>query len=222
MTVLLAACGAPPARADVRNFPFTYEWFQNAKGEREVAYHLEYDRRDNSFKHEAEFEYGITSRLSVAPYVVFKHGDGRGLHFDAVKLETRYQLGNYRPNRVLTGLYLEVEQAEREALELEGKLILSLYDRHEGSLSFNYILHRQFGAGDELDHMISLGYARPIKGSFRGGAEWIQDINTGRINAGPVVSFDLGGAHIATGYAFAVNTNEGNRGEYRLLAEYHF
>src|SRR5258708_4345144 len=119
LIVMLGSFGLPSAKADVRDFPFTYEWFQNSKGERELAYHLEYLRNGDAFKHEFEFEYGITKRLSVAPYIVFKHGEGRGLHYDAVKLETRYQLGTYRPNRVLAGLYFEVEQAEREALELE-------------------------------------------------------------------------------------------------------
>lgn len=222
--LLAAAClsCAQTAGADDRDFPFTYEWFQNSKGEREVAYHLGYDRRDNSYKHELEFEYGVTKRLSVAPYVVFKNGDGRGLHFDAVKLETRYQLGEFKTNRVLVGLYGEIEQAEREALELEGKLILSHYDRHGGNLSFNYILHRQFATDEKLEHSYSVGYARGITKGLRGGVEWIHELNSGRINAGPVLSFDLGRIHVATGYAFPLNSKEGNREEVRLLAEFHF
>ncbi len=210
------------AKADVRDFPFTYEWFQNSKGERELAYHLEYLQRASAFKHELEYEYGVTKRFSVAPYIVFKHGDGRSLHFDAVKLETRYQLGDYKPNRVLAGLYLEVEQAEREALELEGKLILSHYDRHGGNLSFNFILHRQFGSGTDLEPSYSLGYARNLKGDVRGGVELIHDLNSGRINGGPVASFNLGNIHIATGYAFPLSRNGGNKGELRLLAEHHY
>lgn len=210
------------ARADVRDFPFTYEWTQNARGERELAYHLGYFQSDSTFVHEFEFEYGVSNRFSIAPYIAFKDGGGRGFRYDGVKLETRYQLGNYVPNRVLAGLYLEVEQANREALELEGKLILSRYDRQGGNLSFNYILHRQFGSGDELEHAYSIGYARPIKNTLRGGAEWIHDLKSGRINAGPVMSFDIGNVHVATGYGFPINNNEGNRGEFRLLAEHHF
>src|SRR5947209_3592459 len=98
---IIGACGSRPARADVRDFPFTYEWFQNVKGERELAYHFGYFQSDSSMVHEFEFEYGVTNRFSIAPYVVFKNGDGRSLHYDAVKLETRYQLGNYSPNRIL-------------------------------------------------------------------------------------------------------------------------
>ena len=219
--LFLSLC-SPFAKADVRDFPFTYEWFQNYKGERELAYHLEYLRNGNAFKHELEFEYGLTKRFSVAPYVVFKQGDGRSLHFDAVKLETRYQLGAYKPNRVLAGLYFEVEQAEREALELETKLILSHYDRRGGNLSFNFILHRQFASGQNLEPSYSIGYARRLNGKLRGGVEGFHDINSGRINAGPVVNFNVGNIHIATGYAFPLNGNENNRGEYRLLAEHHF
>jgi len=222
MITMFHLSGSRQADADVRDFPFTYEWYQNSKGERELAYHLEYLRNGNAFKHEFEFEYGITSRLSMAPYIVFKHGDGRGLHFDAVKLETRYQLGDYKPNRVLAGLYFEIEQAEREALELEGKLILSHYDRHGGNLSFNFILHRQFAGGENLEPSYSIGYARSIKGTIRGGLEGIHDINSGRINAGPIINFNLGNIHIATGYAFALNAVENNRAEFRILAEHHF
>ena len=72
--VLLTAaliCGSvgfvPAARADVRDFPFTYEWTQNTKGERELAYHLGYFQSDNSVVHEFEFEYGVSNRFSIAP-----------------------------------------------------------------------------------------------------------------------------------------------------------
>src|ERR1051326_4165785 len=85
--IMINALVGSPAKADVRDFPFTYEWYQNYKGERELAYHLEYLRNGDDFKHEIEFEYGLTRRFSIAPYIVFKHGDGRSLHYDAVKLE---------------------------------------------------------------------------------------------------------------------------------------
>ena len=218
----LAMTGSQPAEADVRDFPFTYEWYQNSKGERELAYHSAYLQQSNAYIHEIEFEYGVTSRFSVAPYIVFKHGNGRSLHYDGVKLETRYKLGNFKPNRVLAGLYLELEQANREAIELEGKLIFSQYDRHGGNISLNLILHRQFGSGDKLEPAYSFGIARSVKDDVRGGVEWLHDINTGRINAGPVVSFNVGNIHVATGYAFPVNRNAGNKGELRLLAEHHF
>jgi len=42
------------------------------------------------------------------------------------------------------------------------------------------------------------------------------------MNAGPVASFDVGSVHFATGYAFALNGKEHNRGEFRLLAEHHY
>ena len=224
LAVLLELTAAPGAQADERDFPFTYEYLQATKGERELAYHFTHTPRENFFKHELEFEYGISDRFSLAPYLVFKSEEGCGLRFDSVKLEARYRLGNFALNRVLIGLYAELEQPEREALEAEGKLILSYYDKHSGHFSFNYIFERQLARGAENEHAWSLGYARSIgKGNLRGGLEMIHRINTGQFNAGPVASYNAGrGLHLVGGYAFPLNGNDGNRGEFRFLTQYHF
>src|SRR5512143_3283122 len=92
--VALTECAAiQQGRADQRDFPFTYSWLQASKGEKEIAFHSRYRRRDNLWQQELEFEYGLSRRFSLAPYLVVQHGDGRALHFDAWKLEERYQLG---------------------------------------------------------------------------------------------------------------------------------
>src|SRR5689334_16334426 len=84
---------AVQSRADQRDFPFTYSWVQAGDGEHELAYHGHYARNQSLWQHEFELEYGISSRLSIAPYVTFEQSSGQGLRYDSFKLETRYQLG---------------------------------------------------------------------------------------------------------------------------------
>ena len=223
-TAIALLAATLPAHADQRDFPFTYSWFQATKGEKELAYHLRYRRRDNSWEHQLEFEYGVSDRFSIAPYIVFEHGEGRSLHYDAVKLETRYQLGNYRTNTILPGLYLEFEQPNREPGELEAKLILSLFDRRGGNLSFNYIVEREFASGADFEHTYSLAYARQIgRRGARLGGEWIHELTSGRLLFGPTLFMRMSAASSFTaGYAFPLNGKEGNRAEFRLFMQYHW
>ncbi len=222
--LLMVVVGTSDSRADIRDFPFTYDWRQAAQGEKELAYHFTYLRRGDLSQHELEFEYGVTERFSVAPYIAFEGGEARGLHFDALKLETRYQLGNYADNRVLPGLYLEYEKATDEAGELEGKLILSRYDAACGDLSLNYILTRGLGTGGETDHSYSLAYCRNAgRSGARLGVEWIQGLTTGRMNLGPTLGFrPIPELWLVTGYAFPVNGRDDNRAELRAIVEYQW
>jgi hypothetical protein len=223
------------AEAHRRDFPFTYDWRQPSKGEMEIESHSEYDGRDNEFKQAVEFEYGITNRLSIAPYVVFERESGGSLKYHEWKVETRYQLGKYKTGRILPGLYLEYAQergegGERGAKELEGKLILSRYDRKGGDLSFNLIGEHVLNADDDEEDWetkYSFGYARPLghnKYETRGGFEWIHNLDSRQINAGPVLSFaPSANTWISMGAAFPINKHgEGNRTELRVLAEWEF
>jgi hypothetical protein len=232
----LSLCGAREAQAHRRDFPFTYDWRQPSKGEFEIESHSRYDGGDNSFNQQLEFEYGITNRLAVAPYVVFEREAGGNLKYHEWKFESRYQLGKYKTGRILPGLYLEYaqergEDGERGAKELEGKLILSRYDRKGGNLSLNLIAEKVLNADDGEDDgwekVYSFGYARPVgKGRLqaRGGFEWIHNLESRQINAGPVLSFAPGkNLWISMGVAFPLNKrNEGNGTQLRVLTEYEF
>jgi hypothetical protein len=221
---MLVASQTVPALADQRDFPFTYSWIQPSKGEKELAYWARYRKRDHSWQHQLELEYGITDRFSVAPYLVFESGDGRKLHFAEWKLETRYQLGNYRTNTILPGLYLEYAKPNHGPGELEGKLILSHFDNRGRNLSFNFIVETELVSGAELEKEYSLGYALPIgRRGNRIGAEFIHELEDDRLLLGPTFFTPLcTGSSITAGYAFPLNSRNGNRAEFRLFAQYHW
>lgn len=215
-----------PAKASRRDFPFTYDWKQPSKGEKEIELKSRYRGSDNTFEQQIEFEYGITDRFMLAPYLVFERGPGEGLRYTEFKLESRYQLGKYQTGKILPGLYLEGVKPRRGAAEIEGKLILSRYGKKGDNLSFNYIVERELESGAELEHEYSFGYVRPFgkgKRDVRGGFEWIHNLSSDRINAGPVIGFAPSEkTWITTGYAFPLSRRDGNRGEFRLIAEYEW
>lgn len=215
-----------PAQAHRHDFPFTYDWKQPAHGEQEFEAHTTYLKSDASFEEEVEYEYGVSKRFSIAPYVVFGRGRDESLHYTGFQLEARYQLTKYRTNRVLAGLYEEYAKPKDEAAALESRLILSRYDENGGDISFNYVVTNGFRADTDFEKTYSIGYARPFgrsKYDLRGGGEWIHSLHDGRINAGPVLGLRISD-HISlvAGYAFALNRRAGNSGEFRMITEYEF
>ncbi len=230
--VLALGCALPVqnAQAHRRDFPFTYDWQQPSKGEKEIELKSRYRGRDNGFQQEIEFEYGISDRLMLAPYLVFEKNGNGDLKLEAFKLEGRYQLGEYKANSWLPGLYLEYEAVRKDTDEAEGKLILSRYGKKGDDFSFNYIVERELKNGAEFENVYSFGYARSLsdKGflarrDVRGGFEWIHNLSSGRINAGPVLGLAASkNVWLVGGWAFPVNSRGGNKSEVRLLAEYEF
>lgn len=211
------------ARADVRDFPFTYEWRQSPKGMKEFEIKNRYTGKDNTFEQQFEVEYGVTDRFQIAPYLVFEREAGGKYKYHEFKLETRYQLGDYKPNKILPGLYLEYAKERGGPSELEGKLILTRYGKDGSNLSFNYIIERELENGAEFENEYSIGYARRLSRRVRGGGELIHNLTDGTVNAGPVVAFNIGQSIFATaGYAFALNDRDGNRPQVRLNLEYEF
>ena len=217
------AIDAPKAQSHRRDFPFTYDWYQPVKGEKELELKSRYRGRDASFQQQIEFEYGVSDRLVIAPYVVFERGRGENLRYAEVKLESRYQLGKFKTNRILPSLYLEYARPRSGAGELEGKLILSRFNKKGDNLSLNLIAERELASGAEIEREYSIGYARDLgrKGA-RIGAEWIHNLTDKRINAGPTIAFSATkDIWLVTGYAFPIS-GRGNRGEFRLLLEYEW
>ena len=217
-----------PAEAHRRDFPFTYDWHQTARGEKEFESQTLYSGTERAWQQQFELEWGVTERFSVAPYLVFGKGSGEHLRYEAFKLESRYQLGTFATNRVLTGLYLEYEKPRSAKGEVEGKLIFSNYGNDGSDFSVNLIAEKALEKGVKTRTTYSFGYARPIGGAgSRGGFEWIRNLDDGRVNAGPVFSFlprIVGGKStpVTLGYAFPVTRGHGNRGDFRLLMEYEF
>jgi hypothetical protein len=214
-----------PAQAHRRDFPFTYDWHQPAKGEKEIESHTDFRRSDGFVQQAMEFEYGITDRFMLAPYIQYEKDRGEGLHYDSWKVESRYQLGKFRRGKILPGLYAEYEKPKDEKAELEFKVILSRYDKRGGDLSLNLITEHSLESGAAWEKEYSFGYARPLGHSRyepRVGFEWIHHITDRRINAGPTLAFaPTQNTWLVGGLAFPL-TSRGNRVEYRLLAEYEW
>lgn len=223
----LTVCGlatTQTARADRRDFPFTYEWRQAQKGEREFEVKNTYSALDNQFVQQFELEYGVTDRLTVAPYLVFERERGESYRYHEFKLETRYQLGKYKRDRFLPGLYLEYARERGGESELEGKIILSRYGSDGSNLSFNLISERAVESGAEFDNAYSIGYARDLnQKGLRGGGELIHNLSRGTTNAGPVASVNLSDdVWVTAGYAFALNKRDINGPQVRVNFEYEF
>lgn len=234
MAAVFSGISSQAAQAHRRDFPFTYDWKQPVKGEVELESHTTYEGDEDTFKQEIELEYGISDRLAIAPYIVFERERGGQLKYHEWKLESRYQLGKYKTGRILPGLYLEYarergEDGAKGVSEIEGKLIFSRYDRSGGNLSLNLIAERALNSdeGKGWEKKYSFGYARDIgnnKYGTRGGFEWIHDLDSRRINAGPVLSFaPTASTWVSLGAALPLNKrSEGNKPQLRLLAEYEF
>jgi hypothetical protein len=218
--------GPAPAQAHRHDFAFTYDWKQPYAGEREVEAHSTYQKSDTSLEEEVEYEYGISQRFSVAPYAVFERGPGESLKYKGYQLETRYQLVDFQTNKVLSGLYEEYAKPNDETGRLESRIVLSYYSDRGDDWSFNYVLTNQFASDPHFNHTYSIGYARQIgasKHDYRGGAEWIHDTTGNRINFGPILGFaPTQHTSLVAGYAFALNKNDGNNDEARLIAEYEW
>jgi len=214
--------GQRAARADQRDFPFTYEWRQTHRGETEFEAKNFYS--GGALVQQFEVEHGISDRLSVSPYVVFERSRGERYRFHELKLEARYQLGSYQRDKLLPGAYLEYARERGGQDELEGKLILSRYGSDSSNFSINLTTERKLAGGAEFERGYSLGYARDIgKSSLRGGGELIHNLSDNLANAGPVASYTLGpSVYLTAGYAFALNKRRANRDQLRFNFEYEF
>ena len=89
MTVVLACVVSSvltkPAHANRKDFVFAKEWKQPSKGERELELYSTYS--NGTFTQQIELDYGVTERLSIAPYLVFERERGENLRYKEFKFE---------------------------------------------------------------------------------------------------------------------------------------
>ena len=161
---------AAPAHADSRFFTYTYDWFTPAKDEKEVELTW---TQTNGGKAEglAEFEYGITSRYLVAPYLVLERQHDGDFKVNGWQLEQRYRFGNFGRNRFLPAVYLEVAKRNGEPYELEGKFITSYLFGDAWIWSSNLILEQDIERHNPLEFAYSQGVSHPITKRWDLGAE---------------------------------------------------
>jgi hypothetical protein len=167
------------ALADERPYAFTYEPVVSAGGEMELELYETLSearsgaRADRVWEHKLELGYGLTDRLSVSGYGVFRTTAEKNLEFSAVKLEGRYKLLDSRsPVEVVLYLEGEKEVVDDKPWGIEEKIILGK-DYGRVSWALNLVAEQEFpsGGGTEKKWGWSGGAATRVGEVLRIGAE---------------------------------------------------
>jgi hypothetical protein len=197
VTVGLAALVPAAALANPRPLPFSYPYETLPSGKLEieqyadvipvrVARELSDGTTEGVFslrsELQTELEFGLTDRLEVGWYFVFRQGASAGtpfLRFQGLKQRARLRLAEEGEWPVNVGLYLEVAELHNE-LEIEEKILLSrrvgplnlvvnlwveqeyYFQTEETKLIFNPTL----GASYELSQRVFVGAEYWARGRF--------------------------------------------------------
>jgi hypothetical protein len=126
-------------RADRRIFGYTYPYQTLPKGMLELEHYLDLGLAgwDNpatpaveeswsapDWRHQLEFEYGISDHLDFGFYNVFRQKPYGTLKYEGLKVRSRYRFGEQGQRAIDPAIYLEVAYSG-EAVKLEQMLILS-------------------------------------------------------------------------------------------------
>jgi hypothetical protein len=184
---------ALPARADRRIFAYTYPYMTLPQGSVELEHYLDLGLRGPTvawegptttatqrnwlhptWQHQVEVEYGITDRLDFGFYNVFQQDASGELHFEGVKLRSRYRFADPGVYPVDTGVYLEYVYFG-EMMEVEERLILSkILGRVE--VAFNLMAEQELELGPkEWEYVFtpSLGVGYHFSPAFAAGLEYV-------------------------------------------------
>jgi len=181
VSLALAATLLPAlVRADERPYAFTYEPVVSVAGEKELElYETLAEPRsgraaERAFEHKLELGYGVTDRLSLSGYGVFRSTDPKAFELSALKLEGRYKAVDAGASPVDLVLYLEAEKevVDDKPFGLEEKVIFGRNHR-SWSWAVNLIAEQEWpaGGGTELKWGWSAGAAWKLNGTVRVGAE---------------------------------------------------
>jgi hypothetical protein len=170
LTTLLPLAFVTPAHADLNRFTYSYGWWTQSKGGREVELYHTQPRSGRQWRNQLELEYGVTDRYLVAPYLIFDRSGGfsdfpgaegggddesgtpvifdpirnpRAYRYSGFKIEQRYRFGEYQYKKLLPAAYLEYAQVKGAKPEAEGKLILQYDPNPTATLALNIIHERR-------------------------------------------------------------------------------
>ena len=164
------------SQADRRIFGYTYPYMTLPKGTLELEHYLDIglNKWDNSatpdleeswtqvdWKHQIEFEYGITDRLDFGFYNVFSQKPYGTFSYDGLKLRSRYRFLDPGALFIDPAIYLEVGYFGEE-IKFEEMIILA---KHLGNfeLAFNAKAEQEIILEDksweyELLPLVGVGY----------------------------------------------------------------
>jgi hypothetical protein len=216
---VLTAVIATSARAHRRNFTYTYDWFTPAKNEKELELWWTQEQGGEADVW-LEFEYGVTDRWVVAPYLLTKREHGGKWEVEGWKLEQRYRFGDLKERRLLPAAYLEIER-EHDEYELELKAITS-YLWSGNIWSFNLIAEKALQGGEEVEWGYATGLARrPRRSGLWLGGELFGNFTEEEHFGGPVVGYSIRpNTHLILTGGLGLNHN--SAGRLRLLFEHEW
>ncbi|MBI3920897.1 MAG: transporter [Armatimonadetes bacterium] len=210
-----------PSHAHKRDFVWTYEWFTPTKGEKEIELWATHQFGADQLTTQAEFEYGVTDRWSIAPYVIFEKERGESLETKGWKLEQRYRFGNFKERHLLPAGYLELKKEEGAPYELETKAIFSHLDGNK-NFALNLIAEKKLAGGEDIEVGYAAGVSKPIGGRTRGTIEAFGNFHDPKHAVGPGVAIDLApNQRLNLNAAFGLNDRTDDL-MLRLLYEYEW
>lgn len=196
------------ADANPRPLPFSYPHATLSDGHFEIEQYVDMspvrvEREDDDgtravtgmrYDMQTEFEYGVTDRVEVSWYFVYRQGASSGtpsLRFQGVKQRARVRLNDAGEWPVNVGLYAETAQYHHE-LEFEEKILLSrrfgrfdvvanLWVEQEYKFQddeWEYLYNPTFGVTAELSPKLIVGAEYWTRGEFK-------EADEGRHYAGP-------------------------------------
>lgn len=179
---------AAPATADQRYFTYTYDWFTPTKNEKEVELYWT-QRSGGNVDAELEFEYGLTNRWTIAPYLLLGRSHGEDTEVRGWKVEQRYRLGKFAYNRLLPAFYLEVAKENGSPFELEGKFITSYLFGNGWIWSNNLIVEQPMRGHAPLEFAYATGVSHPVGGRWHAGVELFGNFHDKSHFIGPTVNY---------------------------------
>jgi hypothetical protein len=131
LLAIALAAGALPARADRRNFAFSYEPMTIPRGQAEIEQYLTASGlrlvpgdHELGWVYQLEAEYGITDHFDAALYQVFGQDPGEPLSWRGYQARLRYRPTDPGDWPIDPLVYLEWVQEADGAVGLEQKLVL--------------------------------------------------------------------------------------------------
>jgi hypothetical protein len=168
------------ASANPRPLPFTYPYETLPEDSLEIEQYVdatvvrasepnpdgsEHRVWDSSYVLQTEVEYGITDRLELGTYLVFKQEASASdptMHFDGIKERLRLRFAEAGQWPIDVATYLEFAEFHDE-FEIEEKVILA---KHFGKLSLqaNAWVEQEFERGKEMEFIYNptIGFTYPV------------------------------------------------------------
>ncbi len=213
-----------PSIADQRNYVWTYQYKTMLKGASELElYQTTKLRETDNWEYRVELEHGLTERWDFSVYQIFSQDEGGSFKWNAVKLRTRYRIGEQGQYFMDPLLYLEYSKKIDldKPQKLEGKLILAK-TIGRFNLAVNPVYEVFFSPGTKREAGLDVGMSWEFSRRFSLGLEstsrW--EFENGATVAssylGPTISLSAGKVWYAVGTAWGI-TDESDNARVRFL-----